>query len=317
VASSAKNAGNAHRRQMLLYRSRDLREWRYAGIFYEVEADTAPECVHCFEIGGKFVLTGAQRLRRDTQYLVGRIENDRFIPEARGVWTHNAGDGFPTAAWTTRDPQGRRILWQWLQGATTAWVPVRERMAAGWTSGYTLPQLVTLKPDNTLGFTPVPELAALRGPSASTHTNAVLTPVAPLAFSVRGNHQELHATLRPAGGHCGIALLSGSERVEIRHDAEKQELVLDLLKTAHGASIVPKLSRLPLPLAPDEPLDLRVFVDGCIVEIYANGGRYAHLRWYAPEPAALRAELFSRADDTRVLTATAWPLESIWQDTPR
>lgn len=314
LASSAKNAGNEHRRQMLLYRSNDLRSWRYSGVFYEVEGESAPECVHIFEIGGKYVLTGAQRMRRDTQYLVGRIENDRFIPETRGLWTHNAGDGFPTAAWTTLDPAGRRILWQWLQGATTAGTPVRERMAAGWASGYTLPQLINLKPDGTLGFTPVPELAGLRVGPGEALKNETLDAAHPHPFKLLGNHQELRVKLSVAkGGTSGLALISGKERVELRYESATQELVLDLLKTVHGASIAPKLSRLQLPLAKDEPLDLRVFVDGCIIEIYANGGRFAHLRWYAPEPHTLHAEVFTQRGTVELLEAAAWPLRSVWQ----
>ncbi|MBM3891809.1 MAG: hypothetical protein FJ388_22060, partial [Verrucomicrobia bacterium] len=162
IASSAKpNKQGRRSKQMHLFTSPALRDWKYAGVFFEVEADFAPECVHAFRLGGKLVLAGCQRMRRDLQYYVGRVENRRFIPETHGLWNHSAAEGIPTAVWTVEDNQGRRILWQWMEGRhffNIGNLSVKERFKAGWDQAYSVPMLVSQRDDGTLALAPVPEL---------------------------------------------------------------------------------------------------------------------------------------------------------------
>ncbi len=60
---------------------------------------------------------------------------------------------------------------------------------------------------------------------------------------------------------------------------------------------------------PDEPLELRVFVDKSVVEVFANGGRQAVMRRIYPSRAdSLGVRLFARGGPARVATLEAWEM---------
>jgi beta-fructofuranosidase len=317
VASSAKpNAQGVRSKQIQLFRSADLRHWHYVGVFYEVGVDHAPECVNIFPLGDKYVLTACQRMHRDCEYLVGRIEANRFLPETRGLWNHAAAEGIPTATWSVRDARGRRILWQWLEGRhffNLGLLSIKERFKAGWDQAYSLPQVVSPRADGTLALAPVPELERLRGAHEALRPGD-LPAGATCAFSgTLGAQQEIRAMLTPStSGQAGIALTQGKDRLEIYYDAGGRHLVCDFRGAVRARLLPQPMVRLPLQLGANEPLDLRLFVDGAIMEVYANGGKFLYGRWYADDPRQIRADLFARGAPAQIRSADAWRMGTIW-----
>ena len=59
-------------------------------------------------------------------------------------------------------------------------------------------------------------------------------------------------------------------------------------------------------------LELRVFVDRSVVEVFANGLHYLAKRIYPARRDSLGVELFSIGGTARLKSMDAWQLDSIW-----
>ena len=65
-------------------------------------------------------------------------------------------------------------------------------------------------------------------------------------------------------------------------------------------------------LAPDEPLELRVFLDNSILEVFANGKTARTLRVYPTLPDAEGVSVCARGGDGRLLSLDAWQMKRIF-----
>lgn len=139
--------------QVLLYRSKDLRNWEYlhplaTGHWNEKE-NTNPvdsgemwECPDFFPLGKKHVLlysTAGQVI-----WEVGELDPKELVfhPQKKGVLDHGAY----YAQKTQLDAKGNRILWGWI----TEKRPDSELIAAGWAGCMALPRLLTISSDDNL-----------------------------------------------------------------------------------------------------------------------------------------------------------------------
>jgi len=64
-------------------------------------------------------------------------------------------------------------------------------------------------------------------------------------------------------------------------------------------------------LADDEPLDLRVFVDRSVVEVFANGRQCLAVRVYPGRPDSVGVALRSIGQDTTLASLDAWKMASV------
>jgi sucrose-6-phosphate hydrolase SacC (GH32 family) len=248
------------------------------------------ECPDLFElpIDGdstrrKWILTAAS-----SEYFVGTFDGEKFTPETPKL-TGVRGPGFYAAQTYSDVPDGRRIQIGWGRAASP---------------GISFNQLLTfpceLKLHQTtdgprLTWTPVKEMAALRGP-AHPFGPAELQPGAanPLA-GVNGELLEIRLALQPAAGSHLELNVRG---LPIRYDASKQEL------EAGGV-------RASVPLA-NGLLHLTVFTDRTMFTIFAGDGLV-----YVPLPhiakATDRTVALSVAQGSAKLThADIYELNSIW-----
>lgn len=247
----------------LHYTSPDLHDWRYEGVLStSTTAETGHdyECPDLFPLGDRFVLLTS---RGRTHWQTGPFDGQHFTREHLG-----SVDG-PTyyAAKTLLDDQNRRILFGWLREAR----PVEVQKDAGWSGVLSLPRVLSLLPDGTLGQVPAPELSALRGAHrrvepfqlAASEGQAEATAALP---GVSGATLELALRIRPEAGAVAVRVRTtpdGAECAEIRFDPQTGQL-----------------GEVALHLAPGEPLDLRVFVDHSVVEAFANGRACFTVRTY-------------------------------------
>lgn len=135
----------------LLYRSPDLRRWEYLHPLYAGPL-VRDECPDLFPLGGRHVLLSS---RDHSAWAVGTFADLRFAPVAAGELDR----GQLYAVKTLLEPGGRRLAWGWVREAR----PVPEQVRAGWSGVLSLPRVLTLLPDGTVGAEPPAELAALRG----------------------------------------------------------------------------------------------------------------------------------------------------------
>lgn len=291
-----------------LYKSPDLIHWQYLHPLYE-DNKSVHECPAFFPLGDKHVLVVTNP---DHSYLIGRYENHRFIAEHSGkldYGSHNhTNKGCFYVPQFVLDGKDRRIMWGWVMepgaGITVGWGDHDSMRRNGWSGMQTLPRVVSLHPDGGLAYEPAEELEKLRRDHYSFAGIALPAGVSHVLEGVHGGQLEIRAVFEPsATGAVGLALLDGDRRTEFVYDAETKSL-----RSLNSAG--------PLELAPGEALELRIFVDGSVVEVFANRRACLTERIY-PAPSnldALRVALITSGAPAMASKVDVWKMDSIWTD---
>jgi len=291
---------------VLLYRSPDLIRWEYRGPLCTGDARETGEmweCPNFFPLGDRHVLIVSPVPLRKALYFVGRYDGARFTPERQGVL--DAG-GHNYAPLSLVDAAGRRVIFGWLwEGRSDA-----ASRAAGWAGVQSLPRVLTLGPDGDVWTEPLPELATLRG--ADRRYQNLTIPPEGVPLDVEGDALEIRAEIVPGDARVvGLRLLAAPDGVEetlLLYDRDAGTLTLD----RERASLSPETWRdthaTDLPLAPDEPLSLRVFLDGSVVEVYANARRCLTTRVYPTRPDSRAIGLIARGGRATCTTLETWEM---------
>lgn len=313
-----------------LFRSYDMANWEYLHPFYKSDRRWTPEdedcsCPDFFPLGDKHVLMFISHTQ-GTQYYIGRYEEDKFYPERHGKMNWAGGPVF--AQDSLVDDKGRRIFWAWACESR-----VREaQLAAGWSGIMTLPRVLSLADDGTMLIEPAEELAMLR---RNPRTQEYL---------VLGSDSE--QTLEIARGDClelslevdvqqtrqfGLKVRcspDGVEQTVITFDPAAKTLSIDTTKSSLSKDIIQpwphpqaafhrnairdskdvRVQTAPFELAAGERLELRVFLDRSIIEVYANGRQCVTQRIYPTRSDSQGIVLFSKGGNTIVQSCKAWDM---------
>jgi beta-fructofuranosidase len=261
------------------------------------------------------------------QYYVGDYRENKFYPDNHGRMTWKDNDYFAPEALMAGD--GRQIMWAWIHDGVHDSIkndPLRnssdkkirdarrqelwEQDFYGWSGVYGLPRSLWLGKDGTLRMRPIKELANLRQ-NEQQKKNLTLLANSDLVLEGFGNrYLELEIKIDPQdAAQVGVKVRvseDGREQTSIFYDATQNELTVDALKS----SIEPiglTTDSGPFELAQGEPLVLRVFVDGSIVEVFANNRQALGRRFY-PALGGNGVKLFAKGGAAKVISVKAWEL---------
>ena len=254
----------------LIYRSSDLRKWEYLHPFCSgtwsgvaannpVDSGEMWECPDFFALDGKHVLLYSTRGK--VFYNVGLYKDHRFTKETEGQLDF----GSYYAPKSVLDPNGRRILWGWIPETR----PLEEHRAAGWAGLMSLPRVLNVGTGNRLRITPLPELEKLR-----VKNTAVIE------------------------GLCGELAMNLPQRdvaIELKSDGEPKAYARVQYSAAEQQLSCNEFSA-PLALEKGESLQLRLFVDGSVLELFANDRVCITARVYQTKALPLR---FSAPEEGR------------------
>lgn len=294
----------------LLYRSLNLREWEYLHPLLEGKLEDTGEiweCPNFFPLGDKYVLIVSVWPKAYVYYFVGTYDNQRFVPEVEGKLDHNGSFYAPLS---TLDKRGRRLMVGWLDEGRS----LEAQKAASWAGVLSLPQTVELAPTGRLLVRPAPELEVLRD-EQYTLSYELESRAATVAPELHGNALEISTMLQSRGAQrYGISVLrspDGEEETRIYYETREKRLVVDRSR----ASLDPAASRKPhvatLELANDEALELRVFVDHSVIEVFANGRAFIASRVYPTRSDSLGISLIDE-QGVEVQSFEGWKMKAIW-----
>ena len=164
----------------------------------------------------------------------------------------------------------------------------------------TIPRVLTLGSDGLLNYEPAEELRQLRSDHREFSDIQLTKDKSKVLDGVQGLQLEIHATIEPGTAQAfGLEFLDGLENATIFYDVPTKSLRFN------GTSV-------PLLLKRSDLVDLRVFIDGQVIEIFANKKVCVTL-WRQPSsPAGFRIKLFARDGEAKVRKVDVWKMGTIW-----
>ena len=314
IGSGIKGQGG----MVLLYRSKDLIHWDYLHLLCKgrredlLPGKDAVSSGEMWECPDFFPLADKRALIVSTQgaviYSVGSYVNYYFHPEVQGK--ADLGDSY-YAPRSMEDEKGRRILWGWVREGRSD----TAQRAAGWSGVMSLPRVLTLGGDGTLGMAPAPEIAALRGKLQRFEG----LPIVPSSFSLlenaRGDSLEIQAEFEPGASEAvGLTVRSapgGKEQTSITYNRTAGQLLVERERSSLSPDVERGTQGGALALAEDETLKLQVFLDASVIEIFANGRACLTSRVYPSRSDSLGIGVFARGHNATLKALSIWEMRPI------
>lgn len=270
-----------------VFKSQDLRHWTYLGDFlrHQMPDVTVGEDISCpnfFPLGDQYMLLCISH-PMGCRYYLGNwdAKAEQFVPKKHGRMNWARSD---QPAWglfqrtdffapeTVRTPDGRRVMWAWLTSMGTR-NPLLNRTVQS------LPRELSLPADGVLRMRPLRELEGQR-------SDPVLRSDVKLTSPVTGLGDRVPPAAAPALQR--IAELPG-ESVEIRITVDREQAArklfgVVLFSDGKGGGLPVMLrpetgtlrvgtAEAPFAVAdlpPGQPVELRIFIDRYLVEVFAN-----------------------------------------------
>lgn len=284
---------------VLLYRSKDLRHWEYLHKLAEgkpngkVSANPCDsgemwECPDFFPLGSEhclFYSTEGKVLWTTGDY---DVHAHRYTPKREGVLDHGAF----YAPKSFLAPDGRRILWGWIQETR----PEAQFAAAGWSGAMALPRVLTVGKQGQLEINPAAEVEKLRGQIR----HATLSAAAPYRLKLSTLRHEFQMPIGFLGGAVSLRLITAGSTVwELAIDPAANEIRCNS-------------SSFPLPSLPWPRPDLRLFMDASVIESFIGGREAITSRVYAIKPEETKLEI--TINGAKSIDLSHWPLNPISAD---
>jgi beta-fructofuranosidase len=269
----------------------ELTKWKYRGVLFQhpdPEARTC-ECPNFFKLGDEWVLFVSPYGR--VQYFIGDFDaaTCRFRPRARGSVDFGRNFYAPN---TMLVPDGRRLVWGWVNGFARG---------HSWNGCLTLPRLLSISRDGQLRQTPAPQLSRLRDKPAAWENVRLESAGRSMPLPLPESNTleiELELDLQSAA-NVGFEIKGGNQTAPV--SANFNGLELRVLN-----------ERAPLTLAKgDRKLNLRIFIDRSVLEVFANES-VCVTRVIAPLEAKALLELRAEGGAAMVKRIRAWPMKTIW-----
>jgi sucrose-6-phosphate hydrolase SacC (GH32 family) len=190
--------------------------------------------------------------------------------------------------------------------------------------------VLSLSDEGDLLMEPVPELEVLHRNHKHVSDIHLTSDSTVLLNEVRGDRLEISSIFEwESAEEFGLKVCcspDGQEQTLIRfntnpwhanHSPQKlgslRELILDVTRSSVSPEVSNRESqRCVFDLPYGQPLELRVFVDHSVVEVFANGRHYLAKRIYPARRDSLGVQLFALGGSAMVRSLDAWQMDAIW-----
>ena len=288
-----------------LMKSRDLENWQYLGKLLHpdypdnlgVNREEDISCANIFKIGNKWMLLCISH-HLGCRYYLGDFKNEKYLPDfhAKMNWINTdweeGSEGlvyFAPESMLTED--GRRVMWAWMMADIAP------------TGVQSLPRELELPEDGILRIKPLRELKSLRYGEINKEEIIVKEGKPYKLSEITGDALELNITFTaPLPQKFGINLLgdeNNTNKLTISYGSDQKALSI--------GNITPHFE-----LNDGENLNLRIFIDKNVVEVFANNRQacaiaHDHIR---KDPNVI---IFTKNKDLSIKEINAWKMKSIYQ----
>ncbi|WP_460672501.1 glycoside hydrolase family 32 protein [Larkinella ripae] len=316
-------------RALFLFRSPDLATWQYLHPFIEndgygmVGDDGA--CPYFWPIGdkGKYILLHFSHMSGG-KYMLGDYDqvNDKFIVTDGGNFNH--GPMLPNGVHApSAYPDGKG-------GIIAIFNSNEGKTDKTWGRIMTLPRLLTLDETGKLRQEPTGDLASLRSKKVSVAEQALPANQEIVLPTVSGNALEMHALIDPKNSptiELNVLRSPGKEEYTRilfyknggfwdRSEAKNVQLSAITIDNSTGSTLAGVRSRVPetasVLLKEGELVDLRIFVDKSIVEVFVNGRQCVAVRVYPGRADSQGVSIRAHGSNASLKTLEAWQMENLF-----
>ena len=275
-----------------LFKSADLKSWDYLGLFLtrdmpEVRKDEDISCPNFFKIGGKDMLLCISHTL-GCRYYLGEWKDEKFTPDFHARMNWHGWDFFAPESVLTAD--GRRVMWAWCN------------LGFPQSGIQSLPRELSLPDDGVLRIKPLRELETLRYDEKREEGITVKSDAPVRLKEMAGNAVELKVSIEP-----GAAKEFG---VEVYGDGEGRG-GFPIAIEPEGKTLRLGAMKVPFEMKAGEPVELRVFLDRNMIEVFASD-RQAAVATHKYEPGNVDIRLFSKGGDVVVKEVKGWKMKSIY-----
>ena len=245
-------------RPPLYMKSNDLKEWDYLGKLFHEDTDFEAlglkpnedvSCANMFKIGNKWMLLCISH-ELGCRYYLGDFKDDKYLPESHFLMNWKSVEYFAPESVLT--PDGRRVMWTWVTGDLP--------LSSSQTGVQALPREISLPDDGVLRIKPLRELKTLRYDEQDEGKIEVDAGKKYRLKKLVGNTVELSVAIEPTEAKAyGVRVFcdGDDEGMSIRYLPKEKKLAVADVKA-------------PFELKKGETLNLSIFLDKDMVEVFAN-----------------------------------------------
>jgi beta-fructofuranosidase len=275
-----------------LMKSSDLKDWVYLGLLLHddmpdlgVNKNEDVSCANMFKIGSKWMLLCISH-KMGCRYYLGDFKEESYLPEFHAMMNWKDWNFFAPESLLT--PDGRRVMWAWcrLEGAQSAI--------------QSLPRELSLPDDGVLRIKPLRELKKLRYERKNEGNITVKSNSSRMLKDISGDTVELRVTIKPTSAkEYGVSVFCDKDGngFPVTIKSESKCLTMGEIKP-------------PFELKKGEDLNLRIFLDKSMVEVFVND-RQAAVYMHQHDKDNVGISLFSKGGDITA-KVKGWKMKSIY-----
>ncbi len=301
---------------LLLYKSKDFKKWDFlhtlftgdpknddSGVFWEMPV--------FWKMDGKYILlvnkVPYKGVPAVALYWVGDFVNEKFVPDFKVPKRLEVVNRLLSPS-VALDVAGRTTAIAIIPDEITAEAAYKQ----GWNHLYSIPRTWKLK-DGEIYQRPHPALEKLRMGEISFKSQTIKPGNNLLLAS--GTHQlefkaELNTGSSKKFGFIVGKNKSGSEQTRIYYDFEKHEMIVDDTQSSKREHVPLNIRTGKYNLEPNSKVDLHVFIDGSVVEVFINGKDAFTTRLFPLSQESTDVELFTEGGNIEIFKASVWHLRS-------
>lgn len=302
-----------------LFRSPDLENWEYLHPFvendrYSLVGDDGA-CPYFWPIGDKHILLYYSHMSGG-KYLIGDYDAERNKLVTTGGGDFNFGASAPGgvhAPSATPDGEGNVIVIFNMNAA---------KPTEGWDQIMSLPRLLKLSDEGQLTQEPAGDIESLRGEHVRVDSMTLPANEELVLSGVEGKSMEIVARIDPKNAsmvELNVFRSPDAEEVTrikfFKNRGYRNQSVISI-DSSRSSILSNVMTRPPetanVILGENEPLELRVFLDRSVVEVFVNGRQCVALRVYPGRDDSVGVSLHAQGQPAVLKSLDAWQMNSIY-----